>query len=226
MNAGVEHRARIHAALAEPHRLAIVEELLRSDRSPKELADLLAIPTNLLAHHLESLEAVGLVERFGSSGDRRRRYVKLRRQPLEGLNTPTPAVTGSALFICTHNSARSQLASALWTKQTGKPATSAGTQPANAVNPGAVAAALRVGLDIGGAEPKLLVGRPKADVVVTVCDRAHEELSAPPEWLHWSIPDPIDSADDEAFDRTVVELCRRISDLTTPASAGTTRGER
>jgi ArsR family transcriptional regulator, arsenate/arsenite/antimonite-responsive transcriptional repressor / arsenate reductase (thioredoxin) len=55
-DAGLLARAAVHAALGEPARLAIVEELATSDRSPKELADRLAIPSNLLAHHLEVLE--------------------------------------------------------------------------------------------------------------------------------------------------------------------------
>ena len=50
------------------------------------------------------------------------------------------------LFVCTHNSARSQLAAALWTATTGREALSAGTQPATRVHPGAVAAAARAGL--------------------------------------------------------------------------------
>ena len=41
-----------------------------SDRSSKELAVALDLPTNLLAHHLDLLEDVGLIERFVSAGDR------------------------------------------------------------------------------------------------------------------------------------------------------------
>ena len=46
----------MHAALGEPARLAIVDELAVSDRSPKELGERLDIPSNLLAHHLTVLE--------------------------------------------------------------------------------------------------------------------------------------------------------------------------
>ena len=49
-----------------------------------------------------------------------------------------PPPTGSALFVCTHNSARSQLAATLWRRRTGAPATSAGTHPAREIHPGAV----------------------------------------------------------------------------------------
>jgi protein-tyrosine-phosphatase len=69
-----------------------------------------------------------------------------------------------------------------------------------------------VGLDLGDARPRALtVGDLDADVVVTVCDRAHEELDAPKDWLHWSIPDPVEAGTRKAFDSTVVELDERIS---------------
>ncbi len=46
-----------------------------------------------------------------------------------------------------------------------------------------------------------------------MCDRAHEELDPAPDWLHWSIPDPVPAGTRAAFDATVVELRRRISHL-------------
>jgi glyceraldehyde 3-phosphate dehydrogenase len=189
---GLERRARLHAALSDPARLAIVEDLAVTDRSPKELAESFDLATNLLAHHLEVLEKAGLIERFVSAGDRRRRYVRLLREPLDGLGIGTPRGWGSALFVCSHNSARSQLAAALWRERVGRPAQSAGTHPAERVHPGAVAAAARAGLDMGDAVPRLLDDSLGADVVVTVCDRAHEELDPEPSWLHWSLPDPVE----------------------------------
>ena len=213
MNEALEARARLHGALAEPHRLAIIDELAHSDRSPKELAERLGIATNLLAHHLETLESAGLVRRFVSSGDRRRRYVRLERQPLESLGLPTTAPAGTVLFVCTHNSARSQLAAAMWTHRTGRSATSSGTHPADHVHPGAVAAAKRIGLDLGDAAPRRLDSTDGTDLVVTVCDRAHEELSPLPDWLHWSIPDPAASGSRSAFDQVIADLGRRIDDL-------------
>lgn len=48
----LDARIRIHQALADPHRLAIVDALAISDRTPAELSDIAAIPTNLVAHHL------------------------------------------------------------------------------------------------------------------------------------------------------------------------------
>ncbi len=150
----VARRAAVHAALGEPVRLAIVEDLAVSDRSPKELALQFSVPTNLLAHHLDVLEDVGLIERFVSAGDRRRRYVRLVPGPLTRLWTARALPAGHVVFVCSHNSARSQLAAALWTARTGGVATSAGTHPADRVHPEAVAAASRVGLDLSRAEPR------------------------------------------------------------------------
>ncbi len=105
-----ERRSKVHAALGEPTRLAIIDELSLSDRAPDELAAQLGLPGNLLAHHLDVLEHAGLVVRFESSGDRRRRYVRLEREPLLTLGLPGVAVPARVLFVCSHNSARSQIA--------------------------------------------------------------------------------------------------------------------
>ena len=50
-------------------------------------------------------------------------------------------------------------------------------------------------------------------LVVTVCDRAHEELDPAPSWLHWSIPDPVAAPSKAAFDATVADLSERIASL-------------
>ena len=128
---------------------------------------------------------------------------------------------GPVLFVCTANSARSQLAAALWRQLVDAPAESAGTHPARAVHPGALAAARRAGLNLTGARPRdLRAVRPQSKrVVVTVCDRAHEELSPEPGWLHWSVTDPVPLGTRRAFDATVGELRERISAL-----AGSGRG--
>jgi protein-tyrosine-phosphatase len=116
--------------------------------------------------------------------------------------------------VCTHNSARSQLAAALWTQLTSQPADSAGTYPAERVHSGAVAAARRAGLDLTDARPKHLddVGS-MPGLVVTVCDRAHEELDPDHTWLHWSVPDPVQAPTKAAFDATVSDLRTRIQAL-------------
>jgi ArsR family transcriptional regulator, arsenate/arsenite/antimonite-responsive transcriptional repressor / arsenate reductase (thioredoxin) len=206
----LEERAKVHAALGEPVRLAIVDELAASDRSPTELSRRFDLAGNLLAHHLDVLERAGLIVRFASSGDRRRRYVRLRHDAVDGLALATPELPASVLFVCTHNSARSQLAAALWRARAGGPAASAGTHPAAAVHPGAVAAAGRAGLGLVDAAPRHLADAPPADVVVTVCDRAHEELAPTADWWHWSVADPAEAGTADAFDAAVAHLDDRI----------------
>jgi protein-tyrosine-phosphatase/DNA-binding transcriptional ArsR family regulator len=210
-------RAARHAALGDPVRLAIVDELVRSDRSPVELRRRFGLESNLLAHHLDVLEAAGLIDRSRSSGDGRRRYVHLVADACDGLVPTATLAPGRVLFVCTHNSARSQLASALWRARTGRRAASAGTHPAERVHPGALAAARRAGLDLSAARPCALDDAPAADLVVTVCDRAHEELPVDDERLHWSVPDPVPSGRAAAFDAAVAELRRRIDTLTSAA---------
>ncbi|MPY92778.1 MAG: helix-turn-helix domain-containing protein [Acidimicrobiia bacterium] len=207
-------RAQRHAALGDPARLAIVDELSVSDRTPSELQALVELPSNLVAHHLDVLERVGLITRTRSSGDGRRRYVHLRRSALVDLVPGRHLTAEPALFVCTHNSARSQLAAALWKHLADAPAASAGTHPAAAVHPHAIAAADRAGLDLGDAHPRHLdeIGPPPL-LVVTVCDRAHEELERHPGWLHWSVPDPAAVGTPAAFDGVVEELRERIAAL-------------
>ncbi len=208
-----ELRAARHSALGEPARLALVDELAISDRAPVELRRRLGMESNLLAHHLDVLERVGLVERSISSGDGRRRYVHLVTDGLAGLTPGRHLPVDPAMFVCSANSARSQLAAALWQEATGEPATSAGTHPADRVHPGAVAAARRAGLDLEGATPHDLaeVDTPPA-LVITVCDLAHEELDPDDTWLHWSIPDPVPVGTRAAFDAVLVNLRHRIGD--------------
>ena len=213
MEASRTRRAELHAALGDKHRLGIVEELAASDRSPGELGERFDLATNLLAHHLDVLEGAGLIERFISAGDRRRRYVRLIREPLAALGVRIARPNGPILFVCSHNSARSQLAAALWRDRTGGIASSAGTHPAVRVHPRAVTAARRAGLDLSGATPTLLDGQAIADRVVTVCDRAHEELGSRPDWWHWSVPDPVESGIPAAFDAVIADLDARITNL-------------
>ena len=207
-------RAGRHAALGDPIRLLIVDELVGSDRSPFELGQLAGVGSNLLAHHLDVLESVGLITRSRSSGDGRRRYVHLRRDALAAMTVGRRIARQPVLFVCTHNSARSQLASALWGRFTALPAESAGTHPAARVHPGAVAAARRAGVDLTGSRPRLIDDTMVGDrLVVTVCDRAHEELDPAPSWLHWSVADPVAAPSKAAFDATVADLSERIASL-------------
>lgn len=220
---GLAARAAAHAALGEPARLAIVEALVASDRSPKELGALLDLPSNLLAHHLEALEQAGLIARSPSAGDGRRKYVRLVRPVATGFGVTGRAPVGEMLFVCTHNSARSQLAAALWTARTGHRARSAGTRPAARVHRGAVAAARRAGLSLAAATPTALVAVPKGVQVVTVCDLVHEELDAAPGWWHWSIADPVARGDAASFDAVVVELEQRIASVVGASEGGDAR---
>jgi len=214
--ADLSTRAQLHAALGDPARLGIVEELAASDRTSSELAHRFGLPSNLLAHHVAVLEEVGLVDRIRSAGDRRRRYVRLRAERLDDLGVVMPPRAGRALFVCTHNSARSQLAAALWRARTGTEAASAGTHPSERVHPGAVAAAARAGIELLGRVPRLLEPDDlHAEVIVTVCDRAHEEITGSDAWLHWSIPDPAATRGRSAFDAALTELDERITALTT-----------
>lgn len=195
-------------------RLAIVDELVASDRAPVELRRLIGIESNLLAHHLDVLEEVGMIKRSRSSGDGRRRYVHLLHESFVGLAPGHRVAPRRALFVCTRNSARSQLAAALWEEMTQAQAASAGTHPAARVHPGAVAAARRAGLDLTATTPQTLAAAGEIpDLVVTVCDQAHEELDPDDSWLHWSIADPVVVGSRKAFDATVAELRVRIAAL-------------
>src|SRR5918993_3227577 len=100
------------------------------------------------------------------------------------------------LFLCTHNSARSQMAEGLLRHRTGDrfEAHSAGTE-ATHVRPLAVRAMEEVGVDISGQESKTLDGYlgHSLDYVVTVCDDANEACPVFPgakRRLHWSFEDP------------------------------------
>ena len=211
-----QQRVRSLAALADPARLAVVDELVLGDRSPGELAASLGLSSNLLAHHLKVLAEAGLVRRLRSEADGRRSYVQLVGEALGGL-IPAPARLAAprVLFVCTQNSARSQLARALWRTRSTVPATCGGTSPAPRIHPGALAVARRNGLRLERRAPVHVsaVRRP-SDLVVSVCDSADEELrhSGEPH-LHWSIADPVPAGTSAAFDRAFAEVAERVADL-------------
>lgn len=215
MASSVSARARQHAALGDPLRLAIVEDLVHSDRSPAEIGARHQVASNLLAHHLSVLETAGLITRMASNADRRRRYITADLAVVASLGMGSEPVDEPILFVCTQNSARSQLAAALWEQATGRRAESAGTHPARTVHLGAVAAARRAGLSLPVSKPRHLSSVPDAPWrLVTVCDQAHEELGSAPERWHWSVPDPTASAAREAFDKALNQLADRITFLT------------
>jgi protein-tyrosine-phosphatase len=118
------------------------------------------------------------------------------------------------VFVCTANSARSQLAAARWNEISPVPAASAGTHPAARVHPRAAAAGRRHGLRLGKAKPVDLVHVARAgDLLVAVCDNVHEALAPGRDRLHWSIPDPVRVDTDEAFESAYVDITRRVEHL-------------
>ncbi len=125
------------------------------------------------------------------------------------------------LFVCTGNSARSQLAEALTREMAGADfeVYSAGTEP-NGVNPHTIRVLAEVGVDWSGARSKSVtefLGEP-FDYVVTVCDRARQVCPVFPgqhNTLHWGLEDPaeVEGSDDdklEAFRRTRMEVAMRV----------------
>lgn len=209
----LERRAKWHAALADTARLAVIDELLLGDRSPSELQKLLELPSNLVAHHLKVLEDNGLVRRRRSEGDRRRTYLTLTDASALDNTLSTELMARRLVFVCSANSARSQLAAALWKTASDVPVTSAGTHPSERIAPGAQAVAARRSLTLVSDRPQQFNDITTAgDLVVAVCDNAYEELGSSVS-LHWSIPDPVALGDDAAFDHTYTELKRRVATL-------------
>jgi ArsR family transcriptional regulator, arsenate/arsenite/antimonite-responsive transcriptional repressor / arsenate reductase (thioredoxin) len=208
-------RAHRHAALGDPARLAIVDALTLGDASPGEIARDLDMPTNLVAHHVKVLLDTGLVVRTRSEGDRRRTYLRLEPDALASMIPPPPPDAERVVFVCTHNSARSQLAAALWQDRVGGPVASAGTKPAARVHPRAITVARRHGLTLdprGPANVDEVVH--DGDLVIAVCDNAHEELTAATRpRLHWSVPDPVPAGTNAAFEAAFADIAGRIDRL-------------
>jgi arsenate reductase (thioredoxin) len=119
------------------------------------------------------------------------------------------------LFLCTHNSARSQMAEGLLRHLAGDrfEAHSAGTE-ATLVRPLAIQAMDEIGIDICGQEPTTL-GRYLAepfDYVITVCDEANEACPVFPgarNRLHWSLEDPSRA---EGTEQERLEVFRKVRD--------------
>jgi protein-tyrosine-phosphatase/DNA-binding HxlR family transcriptional regulator len=205
-------RARVHAALGDPARLAIVDALTLGDASPGEVGQALGMPTNLVAHHLKVLQDAGLIVRTRSEGDRRRTYLRLQPEVLASLTPPSLQAAERVVFVCTHNSARSQLAAALWRDRVGGPVASAGTKPAARVHPRAIKVAHRHGLELdptGTSDVSEVVH--DGDLLIAVCDNAHEDLTGPVRpRLHWSVPDPVRIGTDAAFEAAYTDIAGRI----------------
>ncbi|MGD9619573.1 MAG: helix-turn-helix domain-containing protein [Mycolicibacterium sp.] len=213
-NPDTARRASVFAALADPARLAIVDHLLLADASPSEIQAVLGMQSNLLAHHLGVLKRAGILGDSRSEADGRRTYLRLNHAVLETLVPRAERRAHRVVFVCTQNSARSQLAAAIWNRRSALPASSAGTRPGSRVHPGAIGAARRHHLHLRPGTPRDLRDVLTAgDLVVAVCDNAHEELPADLPRLHWSIADPARAGRTDAFDAAIDELTERIQRL-------------
>jgi len=120
----------------------------------------------------------------------------------------------SVLFVCTHNSARSQMAEGLLNHLYGDrhEAYSAGTEQTR-VHPLAVDAMKRIGIDISSHESKIVdrFGDRKFDIVITVCDLARATCPFVPakiKRLHWSLQDPSSAAGTKEQQLAVFESVR------------------
>jgi protein-tyrosine-phosphatase len=136
------------------------------------------------------------------------------------------------LFLCTGNSARSQMAEALLNRmgQGRFHAESAGSRPAPRVNPYAIQALADIGIAWEGRAPRGIGGleREQWDIVITVCDNAKEAcpvFPGRPAFAHWSLTDPAEVRGSEeekkrAFEEARNLLVQRIDQLLTTGSAG------
>jgi thioredoxin type arsenate reductase len=229
--------------LAHELRWRLVGALARSDRRVQELVEMVGEPQNLVSYHLRQLRAQELVTERRSAADRRDVYYSLDLDRLKGLYLATgeslhPGIAGSrsegeeeaaaaparrvrVLFLCTHNSARSQMAEGLLRALGGDrfEVHSAGTEVTR-VHPLALREMAERGIDISGQRSKHLqefFGQ-DFDYVITVCDNAREScpvFPGDPERIHWSIPDPSAVEGGEAvraaaFQRAADELTTRI----------------
>jgi ArsR family transcriptional regulator, arsenate/arsenite/antimonite-responsive transcriptional repressor / arsenate reductase (thioredoxin) len=224
-----------------PLRWRLLSELARSDRRVGELCELAGRRQSLVSYHLRQLRDGGLVSMRRSAADGRDTYyvIDLARcgellssagVALHPGLAPTPrprarrdrrSALARVLFLCTGNSARSQMAEALCEQLSDGAvwAVSAGSHP-KPLHPNAVRVMRKRGIDLTGHRSKHLsefAGR-RFDYVISLCDRVREvcpEFPGGPELIHWSIPDPArePGSDEEtlpAFERTAAELSTRI----------------
>ena len=227
---------------SHPVRWRLLRELAQSDRAVRELMVLVDEPQSLVSYHLRQLRDGGLVSARRSSADGRDTYYAIDlnacQQALQhaggalhpGLQLATAAPARPraqrsrhrVLFLCTGNSARSQIAEALLERMSAGSirAASAGSHP-KSLHPNAVRVLQKRGIDISANRTKHLdeFVSQRFDAVITLCDRVREvcpEFPYSPELVHWSVPDPAlegatNRASYPAFERTAAELATRIS---------------
>ena len=230
--------------VGHPLRWRLLAELAHSDLKVRELAALIRERQGLVSYHLGRLRSARLVSMRRSSADGRDAYYALDLSRFGDLLTATaeslhpglqfqratllPASEARAgdspvrvLFLCTGNSARSQMAEALIERVGGGQivAFSAGSEPKR-LHPNAVRAMEERGIDISNRRTKSLdeFRNQHFDIVVTLCDRLRErcpEFPGGTRVVHWSLPDPSDLAgsDEEtypAFTDIAADLATRI----------------
>jgi protein-tyrosine-phosphatase/DNA-binding transcriptional ArsR family regulator len=226
-----------------PLRWRLLSELARSDRRVGELCELADRRQSLVSYHLRQLRDGGLVSMRRSAADGRDTYYVLDLARCGELLAsagvslhpglaPTPrtrrkrrrSASARVLFLCTGNSARSQIAEALAEQLSDGSisAASAGSHPKR-LNPNAIRVMRERGIDISGRHAKHLstFAGESFDYVISLCDRVREvcpEFPGGPKLIHWSIPDPArePGSDEEtlpAFEHTARELHARISFL-------------
>src|SRR3954462_6268018 len=216
-----------------PLRWRLLSELAQRDRRVGELCELAARRQSRVSYHRRQLRDGGLVSTRRSAADGRDTYYVLDLPrcgellsgagaslhpglaPAPGPRTPRErrSTLASVLFLCTGNSARSQMAEALCEQLSGGAvrATSAGSHP-KPLHPNAVRVMRERGIDISGCRSKHLseLAGQRFDHVISLCDRVREvcpEFPGAPELIHWSIPDPArgpggDERTLPAFERT------------------------
>jgi ArsR family transcriptional regulator, arsenate/arsenite/antimonite-responsive transcriptional repressor / arsenate reductase (thioredoxin) len=233
-----------------PLRWRLLEQLARSDRTVQELTGRVGEAHNLVSYHLGKLREAGLVSTRRSSADGRDAYYTADLTRIGELLSATagalhPGLVGpapggaepphpvSVLFLCTGNSARSQMAEAIARHRSSGAvqAFSAGSHP-KPLHPNAVRVMRREhGIDLSGHEPKHLstFADHRFDWVISLCDKVREvcpEFPGHPETVHWSIPDPAagqidDEASYPAFRATADELEVRVGFLLAVITDGT-----
>jgi protein-tyrosine-phosphatase/DNA-binding transcriptional ArsR family regulator len=224
-----------------PLRWRLLSELARSDRRVGELCELAGRRQSLVSYHLRQLRDGGLVSARRSLADGRDTYYVLELvrcgEQLAGagasLHPGLASTAGShssglararVLFLCTGNSARSQMAEALAEQlsEGAVRAASAGSHP-KPLHPNAVRVMRARGIDLAGRRSKHLrefAGR-HFDYVISLCDRVREvcpEFPGTPQAIHWSVRDPAREPGTAkqtlpAFERAAAELEVRIGFL-------------